>query len=151
MTADDKAPIDATAMEALLQEFFRAVSFAPNERPSYETLRELFIEDGRLIWNSAGSPNVETVDGFIAPRQAMVDSGELTSFHERELRAVTEIFGNVAHRFSTYEKSGVSGGAPFANKGMISTQFVWTVDGWRISSMAWDDQRPGLTITDRYA
>jgi hypothetical protein len=49
---------------------------------------------------------ISTVAQFINPRQAMIDAGELTSFHEVELADLTEVFGNVAHRFSAYEKRG---------------------------------------------
>jgi hypothetical protein len=80
----------------------------------------------------------------------MVDSGALTHFREVEIAAITEAFGNVAHRFSTYEKRGSMHGSEFAARGAISTQFVRTPSGWRISSMAWDDERPGLVLPDRY-
>jgi hypothetical protein len=76
----------------------------------------------------------------------MVDSGALTHFREVEIAAITEAFGNVAHRFSTYEKRGSMHGSEFAARGAISTQFVRTPSGWRISSMAWDDERPGLVL-----
>ena len=78
--------------------------------------------------------------GFIEPRRALVGSGVLTSFEEVETGAVTESFGKVAHRFSTYEKRGVRDGAAFAARGRIATQFVRTPGGWRITSMAWDDE-----------
>ena len=66
------------------------------------------------------------VEAFIAPRQATVDSGALTEFEETELTGVTEVFGNVAHRFSGYAKRGVLNGEPFATRGVITTQFVRT-------------------------
>ena len=56
-----------------------------------------------------------------------------------------------ATSFSAYAKSGVSKGEPFQARGMISTQFVRTPAGWRISAMAWDDERPGLTLPQREA
>jgi hypothetical protein len=80
----------------------------------------------------------------------MFAAGELTRFREWELSETTEIFGNVAHRFSAYAKSGTLKGVPFEARGMISTQFVLTPNGWRMSVMAWDDERPGLSIPDRY-
>jgi hypothetical protein len=80
----------------------------------------------------------------------MVDAGELTCFREAETAEITEIFGNVVHRFSTYEKSGVNSGMEIRGRGIISIQFIKTEAGWKISSMAWDDERPGLTIPGRY-
>jgi hypothetical protein len=125
------------------------VSFEPGERPAYDTIRDLFIDQAVLIRN-IGSADITTVDEFIAPRQALVDSGVLTVFVERELAHRNEVFGNVAHRMSTYSKRGVQGGAQFEGRGVISTQFVFTPSGWRMSAMAWDDERSGLVMPDRY-
>jgi hypothetical protein len=151
MSAADTTIADVMAeLGLLINEFFRAVSFQNGELPSYNKLHDLFIEGGKLIKNSSEVPEISTVDQFIAPRQAMVDSGALAYFEEVESAEITEVFGNVAHRFSTYDKRGKTDGAPFEVSGMISTQFIRTPSGWKISSMAWDDERPGLAIPDRY-
>jgi hypothetical protein len=135
---------------ALTGAFLAAVTFQPGETPDYDAIHDLFIERGLLIRN-LDVPEVATVAEFVAPRRALVDAGRLTEFEEVELAAVTEVFGNVAHRMSTYGKRGVQDGAFFAARGVISTQFVRTPDGWRMSSMAWDDERPGLALPERYA
>ena len=54
---------------------------------------------------------------FIRPRQQQVDSGELASFEEVEVGDVTEAFGNVGHRFSTYERRGTSNDVAFEGEG----------------------------------
>ena len=131
---------DEAELARLTAEFLAAVTFAPGERPAYERIRDLFIPEGLLIRNSGEAPEVTTVDEFIAPRLATVESGALTEFYEGELSDVTELFGNVAHRRSAYEKRGVLDGEPFAARGVIFTQFVRTPDGWRMSAMAWDDE-----------
>jgi hypothetical protein len=64
--------------------------------------------------------------GFVEPRRALVDAG---AFEEVETGAVTESFGKVAHRFSTYDKRGVRDGTAFAAPGRIATQFVRTSGG----------------------
>jgi hypothetical protein len=140
---------DCKQLDELMGRFLRAVSFEPGERPPYDELRGLFIDGAKLIKNSAATPEISTVPEFIAPRQRSVDRGELTAFEEVELDAITEIFGNVAHRFSTYAKRGTLNGAPLDARGAISTQFVRTPDGWRMSSMAWDDERPGVELPPR--
>ncbi|WP_327008972.1 DUF4440 domain-containing protein [Dactylosporangium sp. NBC_01737] len=127
-------------METLLHDFFRAVSFEPGERPHYDAIRDLFVPEGLLV-KAVGAPDVATVDAFIAPRLALVESGALTRFHESELSGETTAFGNVAQRWSVYDKRGVQDGVAFAAVGRISTQFVRTPSGWRITSMAWDDER----------
>ncbi len=137
-------------LKRLTDEFFHAVSFKAGEKPSYSKLHELFIESGLLIKNSGTVPEISTVQQFILPRQASVDAGELTRFHEAELAETTEVFGNVAQRFSAYIKSGTLKSLSFEARGMISTQFILTPAGWRMSSMAWDDERPGLKLPKHY-
>jgi hypothetical protein len=103
-----------------------------------------------LIKNSGATLEVAGVAEFIRPRQALVDTGPLTQFREAEISHTTEAFGNVAHRFSAYEKSGTLNGTSFRARGMISTQFVHTATGWKMSSMAWDDEREGLSLPTGY-
>lgn len=152
MYTSDQPNHDAVKSELkrLTDGFFRAVSFEPGEAPSYASIYELFIEAGLLIKSSGATPEISSVRQFIEPRQATVNAGELTRFREAELSESTEIFGNVAHRFSAYVKSGTSKGVLFEARGLISTQFVLTPLGWKISSMAWDDERPGLALPKRY-
>ena len=149
MNQPDRTAIKAE-LDRLTTEFFRAVSFEEGEMPPFDNLHGLFIDAGLLIKNVSSKPEISTVSQFIEPRQASVRSGELTRFNEAELSEATEIFGNVAHRFNSYAKSGTMKGVPFSARGMISTQFVRTPAGWRISAMAWDDERPGLSLLAEY-
>jgi hypothetical protein len=143
--SDDQAELDE-----LMSRFLRAVSFREGDRPAYGELSDLFVDGARLIKNSSATPEISTVDAFIGSRQASVDSGALTWFQEVELAQISEIFGNVAHRFSTYGKRGSMDGAAIDVRGAISTQFIRTPDGWRMSSMAWDDERQNLLLPPRY-
>ena len=135
-------------LDRLTAELFRAVSFEAGGTPPYDVIYALFIESGLLIKNTGSTPEVSTVRQFIEPRQAMVRSGDLTRFRELELSETTEAFGNVAQRFSAYAKNGTMKGVPFEARGMISTQFILTPAGWKISAMAWDDERPGLSMPE---
>jgi hypothetical protein len=135
-------------LDRLMDAFFRAVSFAQGERPHYDDIFGLFIEAGLLIKNSLATPEISGVRQFVEPRQATFSAGELTRFREVELSEITEIFGNVAQRFSAYAKSGITNGVPFAARGMIATQFIRTPAGWKMSAIAWDDERPGLALPE---
>jgi ketosteroid isomerase-like protein len=138
---------DEAELASVVTAFFVLVSFAAGESPDYAALRALFARDAALVKATTAAPERWTVDEFVLLRRQQVASGELASFCERESSQVTELFGNVGHRFSAYEKRGTRhGGRAFATRGMVSTQFVRTTSGWRISSMAWDDERPGLRV-----
>ena len=140
---------DLSEIASLLARFLRAVSFEEGEQPAYHELTDLFVPSARLIRCSGAQPEISTVDEFVRSRQAAFDSGALIAFEERELSESTELFGNIAHRLSPYAKRGMTDEAPIDTRGVISTQLIRTPDGWRISSMAWDDERPGLALEDR--
>ncbi len=99
----------------------------------------------RLIRNSGERPEIATVDEFVRARLAHLSSG-LSWFKEVELDHDTDIFGNVGHRFTTYRKQGEDAIGVFDVQGRISTQVVHTPVGWRISAMASDGERPGLSL-----
>lgn len=140
-TAADAAT--QSQLQSLINAFFRAVSFERGQAPEYGAIHALFIEQGLLIKNTGEQPEISTVQQFIEPRQAMFDAGDLTCFNETELQHKTDVFGQVAQRFSLYGKSGTLKGVDFQARGMISTQFIYTPQGWKMSSMAWDDERAG--------
>lgn len=141
-----ESSLDEIAIGALLRRFFAAVSFPSGGIPDYPRLHDLFTAEGRLIRNTTEMPQDLNVNEFVLDRQRLFEAGELTSFQEAELTGHTDIFGRIAHRLSAYEKRGVLDGVPFAGRGVISTQFIHDPTGWKISSMAWDDERPGLII-----
>jgi hypothetical protein len=145
MLSDDATSAsDSAELKALIEQFFAAVSFDEGAQPAYGTLHDLFTSGGKLINTASQPPEIAGVDDFIQSRQRLVDAGELTSFEEAEVAGRSDAFGNVAHRLSDYEKSGTRNAVEFAARGVISTQFVKTPSGWRISSMAWDDE-PGAS------
>ena len=148
MKIDDDESGSKAEIDTLTAAFYRAVSFDDGESPPYVNLYDIFFESGQIIKNSSSSPEIYTVRQFVEPRQRMIDSGDLKSLRESETAEITEIFGNVAHRFSVYEKHGLSAGTMIDGRGVISIQFIATPTGWKISSMAWDDERPGLTIPE---
>jgi hypothetical protein len=149
MTQPDPASVKSE-LARLTNEFFRAVSFEEGETPPYDKIYGLFIEAGLIVKNTAATPEVFSVRQFIESRLAMFRSGEMSRFNETELSESTEVFGKVAHRFNSYAKSGTTKGVPFTARGMCSIQFIQTPAGWKISAMAWDDERPGLSIPKQY-
>ena len=138
------------AIANVMAKFLTTVSFESGAHPDYSSLPSLFAEGARLVPTASGQPERIGIDEFLRDRTEQVRSGRLSAFAERETSQVTERFGNVAHRFSTYSKRSEHAGAVAESDGIISTQFVNTPAGWRISAMAWDDERPGLTIPSRY-
>jgi ribosomal-protein-serine acetyltransferase len=137
-----------TELDRLMGLFMSSFTNTGGRRPDLRVIRDLFIPEGRIISNLGDEPVIMDVGAFIEPRQKMLTDGTLTEFSEWEISERTEIFGSVAHRFSRYGKSGIHDGQRFEGHGHKTTQFLRTRAGWRMSSMAWDDEAASGTPKD---
>ncbi|RZT16804.1 hypothetical protein EV649_4337 [Kribbella sp. VKM Ac-2569] len=144
MSADLNRPEpdpDKAELDRLMGLFFSA--FTNTDGPPHtEHVHEVFIPQGTIISQTGDQTIVYDLDSFIAPRHRILTDGTLTEFAEWEVSEQTEIYGSIAHRFSEYRKSGIQNGEQFEGGGHKTTQFVRTPAGWRISSIAWEDDNP---------
>ncbi len=68
-------------------------------------------------------------------------------FFEVETARELRVFGNIAHAWSTYEARTSPDSPVIERRGINSIQLCREGDGrWRILHMAWDNERPGLSI-----
>jgi hypothetical protein len=149
-----KRMIENTTIKSELDEltnaFFSLFTNTNNKIPAIENIYQLCIPEAIIIKNTGPAPEVYSLQQFVAPRKTILTNGTLTGFSEEETDERTEIYGNIAHRFCSYKKSGSLSGQPFEAKGMKTIQFIHTADGWKISSVAWDDERAGLPTPEGY-
>jgi Domain of unknown function (DUF4440) len=141
------ADADRAAIAAIVRTFFAAFTSGPGCAEGLDALRSVFLPGAIIVRAGGGRPTVYGVDSFIEPRRALLMGGTLVDFSERELAGRTDVFGDIAAHFCSYEKAGVQDGTPFAAQGMKTLQFIRTPEGWRISAAAWDDERPGLEVS----
>ena len=141
-----KNAADVSEIEDLVRTFFAAFTSGPDSASRLHTLRSLFLPGAVIVRTCGMEPAVYDVDGFIAPRAALLSDGTLVDFQEWAESGRIDVFGDIAHWFGSYAKQGVQDGKPFTGRGKKSLQFIRTAEGWRISAAAWDDERDGLTI-----
>ena len=139
---------DHAAIDQVMDAFFQAFGNLGGARPRLEGLRELLLPEAVIVRQAGAAPEVFGLESFIAPRERLLTDGTLTDFQEEEVEAQTTVWGGIAQRLSLYRKSGVLSGQAFRTRGMKTTQLVRTPAGWRISALAWDDEREGLQLPD---
>jgi hypothetical protein len=138
---DDRAEI-----ARVISAFFGAFTSGPGVAARLEGLRDLCLPEAVIVRTCGGEPTTYDVEGFIAPRRALLTGGALVDFEEWELTGRTEVFGDIAQHFCSYAKQGVQDGVELRGRGMKTVQLVRTTPGWRISAVAWDDEREGLAL-----
>ena len=137
---------DSTAIDRIVSKFYASFASPRHGFVDLTELRGLFHDGAGIVKVADGAPVVYSVESFIAPREELLNSGRLLGFLEEEVSAETQLFGDIAQRWSLYRKSGTLDGAPYSGCGRKSIQLVRSPDGWRISAISWCDSAEGLPI-----
>ncbi len=132
---------DRLEIDSLTSHFFELFTNKDGRVPKLKDIKSIFIPAGILVSNTEDTPEINNLDGFIKPREEMLINGTLTNFCEKEISHSTEWFGNIAQRFSLYEKSGELNGEYFETKGMKTIQFIKVNKEWKMSSVAWSNEK----------
>jgi len=132
---------DKAAIDEITAGFFDAFTNGAGAMPDVECLHDIFIPEAIIIKNIGGTPVLYDLAGFIEPRRAILTDGSLVDFCEKEVFEQTEIYGNIAQRFSKYEKTWTASGKKEVGRGAKVIQYIRTSKGWKISSLAWADEQ----------
>lgn len=135
-------------IDSLVREFFSAFDNRAGRKMDPAALRSLFGPSALIVKNTGSTSESLSVHAFIQPREVLLTNGALVDFHEWEVEATTFVFGGIACRTLRYAKEGRLNGAPYSGEGMKSMHFAQTADGWRITSIIWQDAEAGLSIDE---
>ena len=111
--------------------------------------RTIFHPDARQMrtgLDAHGKPwiKIMTLDDYIADTKAFFAAQD---FFEVEVARRVQEFGNIAHAWSVYEARKAPNDTTPERRGINSIQLYRNEQGrWQITSMIWDNERPGLTV-----
>lgn len=139
-------------IEALVTELYAIVS-GPGDQPrDWAREAELFMPQAHMVRTVVGDDGVarpEVIRAADYPENFERKMGG-RDFYEIQVHSVVEIFGHIAHSFSTYEAFEDAERTRFLKRGINSIQ-LYKMDGeWKIAGMVWDDERAGQAIDARY-
>jgi hypothetical protein len=154
-----KNPIDVDTVDHLVASLYDVISGAAGKPRDWGRFRSLFLPDGRL--GVVRPENAATKDApaqtgdaiFLTPDMYVQRDDpyfKAHGFFERSIANRVEVFGNLVHVWSTYEsRNAVQDSQPLA-RGINSIQIVHAQGRFWIASVLWDEERPGLTLPEKY-
>lgn len=136
-----RASKDELLINEISQKFFGLFTNTNGKKPDLDLLYNLCIPETTIIKKEKEIQEVFTLDSFIAPRKKILTDGTLKDFQEKEIKSETRISGNIGQRYCEYVKSGIKEGKSFQQKGHKMIHFLKTSEGWKISSVLWEDDK----------
>jgi hypothetical protein len=150
---------DVGSLDGIVNALYASVSFESGGQPNWPRFRGLFDPaallvrvDARIAHHHAGdieeepAVRISSIDDFVARTTAAIEGGGLTEFRERELNRRTEVFGDLAAVFSTYERSV----GEDVRRGINSIQLAKDGERWWVISISWTDEVEPGTLPSRY-
>ena len=146
------APSDVASEEAIISALYDVISGPAGKTRDWDRMRSLFHPEARLIpagRSQDGSYRIRvlTLSDWIAGAEPFFAR---EGFFERELAHRSERFGQIVHRFSTYDsRHAATDTAAFA-RGINSIQLFNDGRRWWVMNIMWDAERSGLTLPPEY-
>jgi hypothetical protein len=146
--ASPAACLPTTTLDELIKALDDAVS-GPADKDR-ACLRDMLLPEARLI------PTSKTADGSFAPRILTLDGwieavrkrghGE---FYERQVKVSSDVYGHIAHLWSTYEVRPTPDGKAQV-RGINSIEAVNDGTRWRVMEILWQAETPEQPVPARY-
>jgi hypothetical protein len=135
-------------LDELVKALYAAVSGPANQDRA--CFRDVFTADARLapirkLPDGSFQPYMLTVQGWI---DAVAKHGNGV-FYEKGVLTKTEVYGRLAHLWSTYETHEDLNGKPIA-RGINSIQAVNDGTRWRIVEIVWQAETPDAPVPAQY-
>ena len=143
------------SLDVLIEDFYEAISFAPNAEPDWASLRLIFKPGASLVPPRApeeDTTHVFDLEQFIErATAAMASKPDLANrgFREHEVARRMEAYDAMVQIFSTYEGS-FWGEKEVIARGINSMQVLLDDGRWWIVSVMWSNESEDRPIPDNY-
>ena len=134
-----------SAIEALVDQAYAVISGPAGAARDWDAMRAMYLPGATMTAIRPTGTEICTVEEYIAgKRDFLTDNG----FSESTLANRIEIYGNIAHAWSSYsgdwtEADGTAGGT----RGINSFQLRRDESGtWRIHSLLWQVETPEFPL-----
>ncbi|UKJ07394.1 nuclear transport factor 2 family protein [Solitalea lacus] len=139
-------------LDKVLKGLYASISGPAAQQRDTALIKSFFVPEARLIPVFVNKEN-KTARRTLSVAQYLEGLGKLTKdqgFFEKEVSRKTDIFGNMAQVFSTYESfHKLDEEKPF-QRGINSLQLMFDGQQWKILNITWNAETPENPIPGRY-
>ncbi|MCU1287782.1 MAG: hypothetical protein JWN60_11 [Acidobacteria bacterium] len=146
-------PTDVASIDAIMKAVYEVISGNAGQKRDWDRFHTLFHKDARMIPTGV-NPNTGIATARALTPEDYIKRTESVfakeGFYEKEKARRTEIYGNIAHVFSTYEAfHSLSDKKPFI-RGINSFQLLNDGKRWWVLTIYWQGETPENPIPKKY-
>ncbi len=145
-------PEDVKSIDAIIAALYNVISGPAGEARNWNRMRSLFLPEGKLV--AAGQrPTGEVVKRVMTVEDYITTSGpflEKNGFFETEVSRQQQVYGHIAHCFSTYESRKTATDAQPFMRGINSIQLYYDGKRWWILTVFWQPETKDLPLPKEY-
>jgi hypothetical protein len=146
-------PADVSSIDAIMKAVYDVISGDAGQKRDWDRFRSLFHKDARMI-PTGKNPNTGVVGARALSPEDYVTRNEpffaKEGFHEREIARRTDIYGNIAHVFSTYAAYKKTDDKQPFMRGINSFQLLNDGKRWWVLTIYWQAETPETPIPKEY-
>ena len=132
---------DLVAIDKTIADVYGVISGPPGQKRDFDRMRSMFAPNALLRVITPTGLKGGTLDEYIAKSGPTL---EKEGFNETELGRRTEIYGNLASVWSSYDGRTATG--TFKTRGINSFQLVKSNGKWLVASILWQQETPQLPL-----
>lgn len=146
-------PADVSSIDSIMKAVYDVISGEAGAKRDWDRFRALFYKDARMIPTGKNPQTGLTGARALSPEDYIKRAEpffEKEGFYEREKARRVEIYGNIAHVFSTYESfHSLSDKKPFM-RGINSFQLLFDGTRWWVVTIYWQGETDDNKIPKKY-
>ncbi len=143
---------DVETVDAIIAALYNVISGPAGEARNWNRMRSLFLPEGKLVATAVRTTG-EVVKRVLTVEEYITGNGpvlEKNGFFEKEIHRKHEVYGHIAHCFSTYEARRTATDAEPFMRGINSIQLYNDGKRWWILTVFWQTENKDLLIPKEY-
>ena len=146
---------NVSSIDALVETLYDVISGKRGEKRDWDLFRYLFLDDAKCVlyerdWEGIVRPRYLSPDDYVNGIGNWLENKRPTDFFENELHKKVEIFGPIAHAWSTYESFHSKEDTEPYMRGINSFQLLHHDGRWWIVNLYWTRETPQNPIPKEY-
>ena len=140
---------DEAAIKKAVDDAYASLTYTTGNDAKLDSISYCFIPQAQLINFISDTAQILSISDFTKAYKNYIKTTNILNFKEEEIYGRTDQFGNIAQRISSY-KTYVNSNDIVKERGVNSFQLIKTPQGWKVSSIIWNVEKPGLSIPGAY-